>query len=71
MRETNNFYMVVLSEEDGVWLIEAVGLQGVRSFGRTVSSAVANVREAIAAAEGLDHQRVAQLASESSAVRLT
>jgi DNA-directed RNA polymerase specialized sigma24 family protein len=54
MRKTNNFYMALLSEEDGVWLIEAVGLQGVRSFGRTVSSAVANVREAIAAAEDLD-----------------
>ena len=52
--ETNNAYKVLLSEEDGVWLIEAVGLQGVRSFGRTVTSAVDNVREAIAAAEDLD-----------------
>ncbi len=50
----NSSYKVLLSEEDGVWLIEAVGLQGVRSFGRTVSSAVDNVREAIAAAEDLD-----------------
>lgn len=54
MRETKNSYRVLLSEEDGVWLIEAVGLQGVRSFGRTVTSAVENVREAIAAAEDLD-----------------
>jgi DNA-directed RNA polymerase specialized sigma24 family protein len=52
--ETNNGYNVLLSEEDGVWLIEVVGLQGVRSFGRTVTSAVENVREAIAAAEDLD-----------------
>ncbi len=54
MRKTKNSYKVLLSEEDGVWLIEAVGLQGVRSFGRTVTSAVENVREAIAAAEDLD-----------------
>ena len=54
MRETKDSYTVLLSEEDGVWLIEAVGLQGVRSFGRTVTSAVENVREAIAAAEDLD-----------------
>lgn len=54
MRETKDSYKVLLSEEDGVWLIEAVGLQGVRSFGRTVTSAVENVREAIAAAEDLD-----------------
>jgi predicted RNase H-like HicB family nuclease len=56
MRETKNSYKVLLSEEDGVWLIEAVGLQGVRSFGRTVTSAVENVREAIAAAENLDQR---------------
>lgn len=54
MRETKNSYEVRLSEEDGVWLVEAVGLRGVRSFGRTVTSAVKNVREAIAAAEDLD-----------------
>lgn len=54
MRETESSYKVLLSEEDGVWLIEAVDLQGVRSFGRTVSSAVENVREAIAAAEDLE-----------------
>lgn len=49
-----NSYKVLLSQEDGVWLIEAVDLQGVRSFGRTASSAVDNIREAIAAAEDLD-----------------
>lgn len=47
-------YEVLLSQEDGVWLIEAAGLQGVRSFGRTVGAAVDNIREAIAAAEDLD-----------------
>jgi len=52
--ETRNSYKVLLSEEGGVWLIESIGLQGVRSFGRTVTSAVDNVREAIAAAEDLD-----------------
>jgi hypothetical protein len=41
------------SEKDGVWVIEVVGLQGVRSVGE-VNSAVDNVREAIAAAEDLD-----------------
>lgn len=43
-----------MTQEDGVWLIEAVDLVGVRSFGRTVSAAVRNIREAIAAAEDLD-----------------
>lgn len=52
--ETKTSYEVLLSQEDGVWLIEAVGLQGVRSFGRTVSAAVENIREAIAAAEDFD-----------------
>lgn len=47
-------YEVQMTQEDGVWLIEAVGLVGVRSFGRTVSAAVSNIREAIAAAEDLD-----------------
>lgn len=47
-------YMVLLSEEDGIWLIEAVELKGVRSFGRTVKAALDNIREAIAAAEDLD-----------------
>ena len=49
-----NSYTALLSQEGVVWLIEAVDLQGVRSLGRTVSSAVDNVREAIAAAEDLD-----------------
>ena len=47
-------YEVQMTREDGVWLIEAVDLVGVRSFGRTVSAAVKNIREAIAAAEDLD-----------------
>jgi DNA-directed RNA polymerase specialized sigma24 family protein len=51
--ETSDSYEAVLVEENDVWLIEAVGLQGVRSFGRTVASAIANIREAIAAAEDL------------------
>lgn len=46
-------YEVLLSQEDGVWLIESGGLRGVRSFGRTVGAAVDNIREAIAAAEDL------------------
>ena len=54
MNQTSNSYRVLLSEENGVWLIEAIDLQGVRSFGRTVASAVENIREAIAAAEDLD-----------------
>jgi hypothetical protein len=49
--ETNNAYKVLLSEEDGVWLIEVVGLQGVRSFGRTATSAVDNVRDSIVKAD--------------------
>jgi DNA-directed RNA polymerase specialized sigma24 family protein len=52
--ETSKRYRVLLSQEGGVWLIEAEDLQGVRSFGRTVSDAVRNIREAIAAAEDLD-----------------
>lgn len=52
--ETTNPYRVLLSEEDGVWLTEVIGLHGVRSFGRTATSAIDNVREAIAAAEDLD-----------------
>lgn len=52
--ETTSPYKVLLSGEDGVWLVESVGMQGVRSFGRTVSAALANIREAIAAAEDLD-----------------
>ncbi len=41
---------VVLSPKDGVWSIEAVGFEGVRSFGRTVPAAIANIREAVGAA---------------------
>jgi len=52
--ESVKTYKVLLSHEDGVWLIEAPGLQGVRSYGRTVSAAARNIREAIAAAEDLD-----------------
>lgn len=52
--EARASYEVLLSQEDGVWLIEAAGLQGVRSFGRTVGAAVDNIREAIAAADDLD-----------------
>lgn len=40
----------MLSRKDGVWLIEAIGLEGVRSFGRTVPAAIAKVRDADAAA---------------------
>lgn len=47
-------YVVSLYQEDAIWLIEAVGLQGVRSFGRTAKAAIENVRESIAAAEDLD-----------------
>lgn len=40
---------VVLSPKDGVWSIEAIGVEGVRSFGRTVPAAIANIREAVGA----------------------
>ena len=49
-----NGYRVLLTNEDGIWLIEAVDFQGVRSFGRTVTDAARNIREAIAAAEDLE-----------------
>ena len=49
-----NGYRVLLTQQDGVWLIEGVDLQGVRSFGRTVTDAASNIREAIAAAEDLE-----------------
>lgn len=52
--EGSDQYKVALSREDGIWLIEASGPKGVRSFGRTVRDAVSNIREAIAAAEDLD-----------------
>ena len=54
MSEAVNSYEVLITEEDGIWLIEAVDLQGVRSFGRTVTDAASNIREAIAAAEDLE-----------------
>ena len=53
MSEVNG-YRVLLTKEDGIWLIEAVDLQGVRSFSRTVTDAATNIREAIAAAEDLE-----------------
>ena len=52
--DESNKYTVALTQEDGVWLIEAVELVGVRSFGRTVSDAAHNIREAVAAAEDVD-----------------
>ena len=54
-------YRVLLSQRDGIWLLEADGLDGVRSFGRTVSAVVVNMREAIAEAEGLDRSEVVDL----------
>ena len=47
-------YEVLLTHQDGIWLIEATELRGVRSYGRSVKEAAANVREAIAAAEDLE-----------------
>jgi hypothetical protein len=38
----------------GFWVLVVDGFGGVRSFGRTVSTAAVNIREAIAEAEGLD-----------------
>ncbi|MFV1961451.1 MAG: type II toxin-antitoxin system HicB family antitoxin [Acidimicrobiia bacterium] len=52
--ETTRRYKVLLTQEDGIWLVEADELEGVRSFGRTVSEATRNIREAIAAAENLN-----------------
>jgi predicted RNase H-like HicB family nuclease len=54
MSEVVNSYKVLLTKENGIWLIEARGLPGVRSFGRTVTDAASNIREAIAAAEDLE-----------------
>lgn len=54
-------HMVALTHEDGIWLIEAVDLEGVRSFGRTVRDAASNIREAIAAAKDLDNWEDLQL----------
>lgn len=53
-RTEQDTYQVALSHEDEIWLIHATGLKGVRSYGRTVREAAANVREAIAAAEDLE-----------------
>lgn len=52
-RTEEGSYRVALSHEDEVWLIHAIDLKGVRSYGRTVREAAANIREAIAAAEDL------------------
>lgn len=48
-------YEVLLSSKDGIWLIEATRLKGVRSFGKTVVEAANNIREALAASEDLDN----------------
>ena len=53
-QKTVSRFQVSLSHKDGIWLLEAVGLQGVRSLGRTVSAAVVNVRRAIAESEEVD-----------------
>ena len=53
-RTEMDFYTVALTHEDEIWLIEAVELEGVRSYGRTVRDAAGNIREAIAAAEDLE-----------------
>jgi DNA-directed RNA polymerase specialized sigma24 family protein len=47
-------YTVLLSQKDGIWILDADGIEGVRSFGRTVSAAAVNVRQAIAEAGGPD-----------------
>ena len=47
-------YTVSVAREHDIWLIEAVDLTGVRSYGRTLREAAENIREAIAAAEDLD-----------------
>ena len=54
-------HRVLLSQKDGIWLLEADGLQGVRSLGRTVSAAVVNMREAIAESEDLERSEVFDL----------
>lgn len=53
-RTEGDCYQVALSHEDEVWLAHATDFKGVRSYGRTVRVAAANIREAIAAAEDLD-----------------
>jgi predicted RNase H-like HicB family nuclease len=54
-------YRVLLSQKDDVWVIEVVGRSGLRSFGRTVSAAVANISKAITAADNLDHSDACDL----------
>jgi DNA-directed RNA polymerase specialized sigma24 family protein len=53
-RTEGGSYQVAMSHEDEIWLAHATDLKGVRSYGRTVREAAANIREAIAAAENLD-----------------
>lgn len=36
-------YQVALSHEDEIWLAHATDLKGVRSYGRTVRKAAANI----------------------------
>lgn len=60
-QKTVSPYQVSLSHKDGIWLLEAVGLEGVRSFGRTVSAAVVNMRRAIAESEEVDGSDVLEL----------
>jgi hypothetical protein len=60
-QETVSPYQVSLSHKDGIWLLKAVGLTGVRSFGRTVSAAVVNMRRAIAESEEVDGSDVLEL----------
>jgi predicted RNase H-like HicB family nuclease len=60
-QKTVSPYQVSLSQKDGIWLLEAVGLLGVRSFGRTVSAAVVNMRQAIAESEEVDGSDVLEL----------
>ena len=60
-QKTVSPYQVSVSHKDGIWLLEALGLQGVRSFGRTVSAAVVNMRRAIAESEEADGSDVLEL----------
>jgi hypothetical protein len=60
-QKTVSPYQVSVSHKDGIWLLEAVGLEGVRSFGRTVSAAVVNMRRAIAESEEVDGSDVLEL----------
>ena len=60
-QKTVSPYKVSLTHKDGIWLLEAVGLEGVRSFGRTVSAAAVNMRRAIAESEEVDGLDVLEL----------